>query len=112
VIHIFLKGGMVGDAWVTFGYNINLVNGKGVANGSVLFDIAEPGVGTFACAVHAEFVDYMPPLWAYVEHVRYSGCKGAGDFDGLQMRVELNNESNPGSWDSSLPDYEGVAEIW
>ena len=76
------------------------------------FSLAEPTVGTFECAAHAEFEGYNPPLWAYSEHAEYSGCKGAGGFAGMRMTVSLNNEANPGSWDYSLPDYEGVATIW
>jgi len=111
VLHVSLVGGMVGEAWVTVRYNINFVNGKGVANGTVEFDLTEPGVGTFACAAHAEFEDYRAP-WTYVEHAVYSGCTGTGDFEGKRMKVWLDNEANPGSWDFSLPDYEGVAAIW
>lgn len=112
VLHVSLVGGIVGEAWVTVAYNINFVNGKGVANGTVEFDLAEPGVGTFTCAAHAEFEDYAPPDWAYVEHAVYSGCTGTGDFEGKRLKVWLDNEANPGSWDFSLPDYEGQAVMW
>ena len=46
-------------------------------------------------------------MYAYVEHARYFGCRGTGDFEGQEMRAWLNNEANPG-----LPIVDGVAKIW
>lgn len=101
-----VEGDLVGDLWVMGGVKINLNDGKGVATATVLFDLIEPGVGTFLCQAHADYVGYNPPLFAYVEHARYSSCEGTGDFDGKKMKAWLNNEANPG-----LAIADGVAEI-
>jgi len=100
-------GGLTGELWITGDFTINLSNGKGIGNGVVHFILTEPAVGTFQCQAHADYEEYNPPLFAYVEHARYSSCRGAQGFDGKQMVVWLNNEANPG-----VPIVDGTAEIW
>jgi hypothetical protein len=101
-----VEGDLVGDLWVMGRVKINLNNGKGVATAAVQFDLVEPGVGTFRCQAHADYEGYNPPLFAYVEHGRYSSCEGTGDFEGKKMKAWLDNEANPG-----LAIVDGVAEI-
>ena len=103
----FVSGQLSGELWVMGDFHLNLRNGKGVANGTVRFDLSDPGDGSFFCQVHAEYAGYHAPHWAYVEHARYFGCEGTGDFEGKAMTAWLNNEANPG-----LPIVDGVAEIW
>lgn len=99
-IRLTLDGDLVGELWVMVGYNLNMNTGHGVANGTALLNLTEPGVGGFECKAHADW-------WDWVEHVKYSGCKGFGDFEGQQMTVWATDEAAPTSG-----EYEGLAEIW
>lgn len=104
-IGLISTGELVGELWVTADYNINMVNGTGIANASAVLNLTSPGIGSFECKGHAEFEGYSPPDFAYVEHLRYSGCKGSGDFEGKKMKFWADN-AGPGS-----THYVGVAEI-
>jgi hypothetical protein len=99
-IRLNLTGELVGELWVTVNYNLNLNTGHGVANGISVLNLTEPGIGSFECKAHADWS-------AWVEHVKYFGCIGTGDFEGKRMRVWATDELNPMSG-----EYEGTAEIW
>jgi hypothetical protein len=103
----FVTGQLSGELWVMGDINVNLRNGKGVANGTVRFSLSDPAEGGFECRVHADYVGYEPPLFAYIEYARYFNCKGSGNFEGQRMVAMLNNEANPG-----LPIVDGLAKIW
>ena len=79
-------GDFVGVQHVYGRATINTNTGKGNASGTQLFELTEPGVGTWECRWHSQIDGAAQHGWFY-------SCKGTGYFEGMKMKGESVSET-------------------
>lgn len=94
----FEEGGPLEGTWTFSGkWHMNMKTGKGKSiNMDGLMVLTAPGTGTFDCTVTGTLEGYLPPDYPFIQYGNFTGCRGTGDFAGMQMKGRFTNEANPG----------------
>lgn len=93
-----MVGDLTGPVFFEGNVNVNPSTGKGVAIGKPLWFNVQISkwemTGTFACNNLGMLENYPAP--DFTMHGHLSGCKGTGDFEGMNLWASFSNEDSPG----------------
>jgi len=108
-----VAGDLVGRWYFMGKYHINTGTGAGRSvTIPAWFEIQSSKwgmTGTFEC--NASFRIENFPTDAFIQYGTVGGCRGAGDFAGMNLRYYVTNEANPGmGGPGTIYDFRGV--IW